>query len=236
MNEIVDFIIQTFVQLFSGIHQVIKFIYQAIVNKPVLIIPSLIIVIILIWFSRKFVKVLWLYLVALNPYYGRITRVVRCADGDTIIVGNPKNNRRRMKVRLIGVDTPESERSMYLDVMPFGKEAAEYTKKRLTKGKRVILIYDKKRKDDFGRVLAYLYLGNGEFFNATLIRLGYAFSERHPPNLRYADYFDKLQAQAQAERRGLWKIYKNKKELTDHYRQTQEWKRFKQQNYGNRPK
>lgn len=177
---------------------------------------------------RTFI-ILRLYLTALNPFAGKITRVVRCADGDTIIVGNPKNKKKRQKVRLIGVDTPESLRSLYQDVMPFGKEASEYTKKRLKKGRRIFLYYDKESQDKFGRTLAYVYLSNGEFFNATLMKKGYAFAYRYPPNVKYANHFKMLEKKAKKQEKGIWEIYEERGKLKEQYKKTRHYKKFKKE-------
>jgi micrococcal nuclease len=181
---------------------------------------SLLLVAVLFFLFYRAWILLRLYLRCINPFRGMITKVVRVADGDTIIVGNPrsKNAKRRYKVRLIGIDTPESVRSLYQDVMPFGKEASDYTKSRLRTGTRVFLVFDKESRDKFGRLLAYIYLSNGEFLNATLVKKGYAFAKRFPPNTRYASLFDKLENQAQRQQRGLWKIYSSYGELKDRYK------------------
>lgn len=183
--------------------------------------------VVLYLFTRSVLRVVGLYLWALIPFQGRVTQVVRCADGDTIIVGNPKYRRRRDKVRLIGIDTPESLRSLYQDIMPYGKEATQYTRKRLKKGTPIILIYDQDRRDQFGRLLAYVYLMNGEFFNATLVKKGYAFAVSYPPNERHALFFDKLESRARRRRRRLWSIYKSREELRAHYLRSSAYRRFK---------
>lgn len=170
----------------------------------------------------RVLKLLGLYLGAI--FKGKITRIYKVVDGDTIHVGSKKNKK---SVRLIGVDTPESLRSMYMDVQPFGKEASDYTKKRLKKGKRVVLRYDKEKQDKFGRLLAYVYLGNGEFYNATLVKHGYAFAKRYKPNISKAPYFEKLEREAKSKKKGLWKIYKNPKELRAQYKKSAAYRKFK---------
>lgn len=170
----------------------------------------------------RFLKLFGLYGGAI--FRGKITKVYKVVDGDTIHVGTKKNKK---SVRMIGVDTPESLRSMYMDVQPFGKEAAAYTKRRLKKGKRVVLRYDKEKRDKFGRLLAYVYLGNGELYNATLVKHGYAFAKRYKPNVKKALYFEKLETRAKSKRKGLWKIYKNPKELRAQYKKSTAYRKFK---------
>ncbi len=192
---------------------------------------SLIILVSFFYLAYRFLILSKIALIALSPFHGKITRVVRCADGDTIVVGNPRNRRRRQKVRLIGVDTPESLRSLYQDIMPYGKEASAYTRKRLKKGRRIFLIYGRAKRDRFGRLLAYVYLDTGEFFNATLVKKGYAFADAHPPNVKYAKLFQKSERKAKRRRRGLWSIYNSKSDLKDRYERSAEYRRFRQR-YG----
>lgn len=181
----------------------------------------------LIWLGLKILRIVRLYLKALNPFQGKIVRVVRVADGDTVIVGSAKNKRRRQKIRLIGVDTPESLRSLYQKVMPYGKEASKYTKRRLRKGKKILLIYGQEKRDKFGRILAYVYLPSGEFFNATLAKKGYAFAKAYPPNIKYQTKFEKLAQKARNKNRRLWKIYDANHNLKSSYKRTSDYRQFK---------
>src|SRR3989338_7085144 len=84
--------------------------------------------------------------------------VVRVVDGDTIVLDGDE------KVRLIGVDTPETV-DPRKPVQYFGKEASEFTR-RMAEGKRVRLEFDQDTKDRYGRTLAYVYLEDGTFLNA----------------------------------------------------------------------
>src|SRR5215212_8983311 len=126
------------------------------------------------------------------PGEGRVTRVV---DGDTIVVGASE------RVRLIGVDTPESVKPG-TPVQCFAREASAFTKRLLT-GRRVRLERDVEERDRYGRLLAYVYVGD-LFVNAELVRRGYASVATFPPNVRHVDEFVRLQREARAARRGLW--------------------------------
>jgi micrococcal nuclease len=179
-----------------------------------------------------FSRLRMLFLFPILILFGRARRAIILShvDGDTVRVSAPhKNDKSQIPVRLIGIDTPESRRSMYMQIGPFGKESAEYTKNRLPKETPVVLVYDHARQDKFGRDLAYLYLRNGEFFNATLVKEGYAWADQHPPNVKFADYFETLQKKAQAKKLGLWKIYSAPGELRSEYKKTKEYKAFLQQ-------
>ena len=105
------------------------------------------------------------------------TRVV---DGDTIILSNGE------KVRLIGVDTPETVRPN-TPVEYYGKEASAFTKK-MVEGQPVKLEYDLQQRDKYGRLLAYVYLMDGTFLNAEIIKQGYGHAYARFP-FKYLDQF-----------------------------------------------
>jgi micrococcal nuclease len=75
--------------------------------------------------------------------------------------------------------------------------------RRLVPGKTVRLEYDERRRDKYGRLLAYVYV-DSLFVNAELIRLGYAQVSTYKENQRHHDEFERLQQSAIAGRRGLW--------------------------------
>jgi micrococcal nuclease len=123
-------------------------------------------------------------------------RVVRVVDGDTIIVA-PDH-----RVRLIGVNAPESVRPDH-PVEPFGPEASQFTRRFLSAG-AVHLTFDNEREDRFGRLLAYVWVGD-RMLNEELLRVGLA---RFEPHFRYSERmkvrFRRAQEQAQQERIGIW--------------------------------
>jgi len=86
----------------------------------------------------------------------------------------------------------------------YGKEAKEYLQN-LLKGQRVKLEYDIDHTDQYGRTLAYVYLQDGTFVNAELVKNGYAMVMTVPPNVKFAEEFVKLQQEARENNRGLWK-------------------------------
>jgi len=75
--------------------------------------------------------------------------------------------------------------------------------RRLVDGKRVRLELDVQSRDRYGRLLAYVWLGD-TMINAELVRLGYAQVMTVPPNVRHQALFVQLQRDARAARRGLW--------------------------------
>ena len=121
--------------------------------------------------------------------------VERVVDGDTIIVAGVG------RVRLIGVDTPETV-DPRRPVQYFGQEASAFTK-RLVEGRRVRLEYDQRRTDRYGRTLAYVWLPGGPMANAEIIRRGFGHAYTRFP-FRYLEEFRRLERDARLAGRGLW--------------------------------
>jgi len=124
--------------------------------------------------------------------------VTRIIDGDTIIVSDD------IRVRLIGVDTPETVHPQ----KPFehyGKEASLFVTN-LLKGEKVYLIGGNGvlGKDRYGRKLAFLYrYPDGLFVNAEIIRQGYGHAYIEYP-FEYLEEFLQLERFARRAEKGLW--------------------------------
>ncbi len=114
-------------------------------------------------------------------------------DGDTIDV---LVNGRAYRVRYIGVDTPERDE-------PFYNEATQ-ANQQLVAGQELILVKDVSETDRYGRLLRYVYLDDGTFINAELLRLGYARLVTFPPDVARQEQFQQLQMAAREAGRGLW--------------------------------
>lgn len=130
--------------------------------------------------------------------YYLVTKVV---DGDTFWANNGAE--KDIKVRLIGIDAPESRKTGRKEIGYFGKEAKGYLTALLS-GKSVKLVSDVDSLDRYGRTLAYVYLQDGTFINAELVKNGYATIMTIPPNVKYSDLFLKLQTEAREKKQGLW--------------------------------
>ena len=126
-------------------------------------------------------------------------QVQRVSDGDTFVADV---RGRRERVRVIGVDTPESVAPNTPDE-PFGEEASDFAKHYLD-GETVRLAGDAEPRDRYGRMLAYVWLDDGTFWNALLVAEGYAQQLTIPPNVTYAGLFRRLVAEARRDDRGLW--------------------------------
>lgn len=144
--------------------------------------------------------------------------VVRVVDGDTLVTSNASGQ--EQKIRLIGVNTPESVSSDESKNCEEGKEASAYTKSVLTPGKTVYLEYDAGRTDKYGRTLAYVWLDNStnttslyelsnHMFNAMLLATGYANTMEIEPNVKYALSFGLIKQQAENNQVGFWSHEQN---------------------------
>ena len=129
--------------------------------------------------------------------------VTKVVDGDTFWVVDSAGI--ETKIRLIGIDAPESRKVFKKEAGYFGKEAKAYLTE-LLQHKKLRLEYDVNRTDQYKRTLAYAYLPDGTFINAELLRNGYAVIMTVPPNIKYAGKFAELQKEARENKRGLWAI------------------------------
>lgn len=136
---------------------------------------------------------------AKEPVY--VSRVV---DGDTIEV---INNEAKYKVRLIGIDTPETKHPKK-GIEYYRQEASDFTKNAL-EGRTVYLEFDVGKQDRYKRLLAYVWLDEEEtdvrkMFNSILLLEGYSQIMTVPPNVKYVEYFKEYQREARELNRGLW--------------------------------
>lgn len=127
--------------------------------------------------------------------------VAKVIDGDTVELENGQ------KVRLVGIDTPETV-DLHRPVGCFGKEASKEVK-RLLAGKEIIMQKDISDTDKYERLLRYIYLPleNGQtlFVNDYLVREGFARVYTYPPDVKFNEQFVKADREARENQRGLWK-------------------------------
>jgi len=129
------------------------------------------------------------------PADARRARVTRVVDGDTFVADGTK-------VRLLGINTPESV-DPRRPVQYYGKEAAAFAR-RLLQGRTVLILPGTTPRDRYGRLLAWVWLEDGRFVNAELVRLGYAQVYTFPDNPEHADLLLRCQREAREAGRGLW--------------------------------
>lgn len=138
--------------------------------------------------------------------------VMSVADGDTITVGLSGQN---YKLRFIGVDTPETKHPNK-PVEFMGKEASDFTTNELN-GKKIWLEKDVSETDKYQRLLRYIWLVDpsdiknptyedirDKTFNGILVREGYAKASTYPPDVKYQEYFSRIEKEARENNKGLW--------------------------------
>jgi len=141
-----------------------------------------------------------------EKYHEKTFMVINVVDGDTIDINIPDGQYKHTRIRLWGVDTPETK-SEKIGEMYFGSQAAEFTN-RVVLNKHVCLYLEKHRtRGKYGRLLAYLQIPDSRFLNEVLLAEGYAYAD-----LRFKhSFFNKykqLQAAARSKKRGLWQNVK----------------------------
>jgi micrococcal nuclease len=139
----------------------------------------------------------------IEKYHTKIFSVVNVVDGDTIDIGISDDKYNNTRIRLWGIDTPETKSEEY-GVMYYGPEASEFTKK-LSFGKLVTIYLDTQNhtRDKYNRLLAYVQLPDGRFLNEVLIDEGYAYADLRFRHSFYNKY-QQLEASARSLKKGLW--------------------------------
>jgi len=143
-----------------------------------------------------------------QKYHTKTFTVVKVVDGDTIDIDIPDVNDSYTRIRLWGIDTPETK-NPEVGVMYFGPEAAEFTRK-LVLGKPVTVYLDEgnSTRGKYGRLLAYVKLPDDRFLNEVLLTEGFAYADlrfRHSFYNRYKQ----LEASARSLKKGLWEKVTN---------------------------
>ncbi len=115
--------------------------------------------------------------------------VTKVIDGDTIVIEGGTH------VRYIGIDSPERDEPYYAEAMQMNEDLVE--------GKEVRLESDVTDKDEYGRLLRYVYAGD-TFVNAEMVRQGWAWSTAFPPDIKYQGYLEAMENEAKQLKRGFW--------------------------------
>ena len=137
-----------------------------------------------------------------EKYHAKTFTVINVVDGDTIDIDVPDGKSERTRIRLWGVDTPETKHPQK-GVMYFGPEAAEFTRES-TLGKKVTIYLEKHRtRGYYGRLLAYVQLPDERFLNEVLLTEGYAYADTRFRHSFYHRY-KQLESAARGQKKGLW--------------------------------
>jgi micrococcal nuclease len=149
-----------------------------------------------------------------EKYHGKTFTVVKIVDGDTIDIDVPDGKYENTRIRLWGIDTPETKHPEK-GVVYFGPEAADFASE-LVLGKKVCLYLDKSRtRGKYGRLLAYVQLPDRKslnkvhrrFLNEVLLEEGYAYADLRFRHNFYHKY-RQLEGIGRKEKKGLWREVK----------------------------
>lgn len=157
-------------------------------------------------FIKRFLHCLFLLLISTPAVAGTLSivgqqqpwvKVVNVHDGDSLRTAKGE------KIRLLGINTPEVANQGNP-----GQEMGDQARQRLTElvdGKLIQLHTDKEKQDVYGRTLAQVYLRNGIWINAQLLREGLAHTYTFAPNFRWVKQLKQAEAEARSNQLGIWK-------------------------------
>lgn len=127
-------------------------------------------------------------------------QVVRVVDGDTMII---MRKGKQERVRFLRVNTPESVHPDVKQNTPMGKVASDFTKRELS-NEKVILEFEGEQRDRYGRLLAYVFVGD-ENFCVTLVEEGLSpYYTAYGLSEKYDDEFRKAERDARNAHLGIW--------------------------------
>ena len=140
-------------------------------------------------------------------------KFIRTVDGDTIIVEDSNGEHKR--VRMIGIDTPESVAQEEERNNEYGVMASDYTKELLSNAGTLYLEYDVDADDQYDRILAYVWLEDvddtfnvenikNSMVNAIIVENGYGIAKKYEPTVAHDDILAELMAEAEENNIGLW--------------------------------
>lgn len=119
-------------------------------------------------------------------------RIEKVIDGDTVVTATAQ------KIRYIGINAPEVGQ-------PFASDAATFNKQ-LVEGKQATLVFDVEQKDQYGRVLGYLFVGK-TFVNGEMVKNGWAISDNISPNTTHLKDLLQDEQLAKNQCKGIWQSY-----------------------------
>jgi micrococcal nuclease len=138
-----------------------------------------------------------------EKYHEKTFTVLKVVDGDTIDIDVPDGKYNHTRIRLWGIDTPETK-NPEVGVMYFGPEAADFTTKSAFGKQVTVYLEEHSTRDKFGRLLAYVKLPDGRFLNEVLVAEGFAYADLRFRHSFYNKY-KQLEATARSQKKGLWK-------------------------------
>jgi len=139
----------------------------------------------------------------IEKYHAKTFTVINIVDGDTIDIDIADGQYEHTRIRLWGVDAPETKNPK-TEPMYFGPQATGFTKG-LALGKKITVYLDKgnRSRGKYGRLLAYVQLPDGRFLNEVLLAEGFAYADLRFSHSFYNKY-KQLEASARSGKKGLW--------------------------------
>jgi len=138
-----------------------------------------------------------------EKYHKKTFIVINVVDGDTIDIDVADGKSDHSRIRLLGIDTPETKHPEF-GVRYFGPEAADFLTN-LVLGKAVAVYLEEERtRGYYGRLLAYVKLPDDGFLNEVLLNEGFAYADLRFKHSFYNKY-KQLEAAARSQKKGLWK-------------------------------
>lgn len=139
-----------------------------------------------------------------RKYHGKSFKVINIVDGDTLDLNVKDGKFDHTRIRLLGIDTPETGGGQY-QAMYYSAEATDAATALALNRQVTVLIDDiADVRDRYGRLLAYIVLPDGKTLNEKLLRQGFGYADSRFPHTHFDKYFQ-LQKDAIDSKAGLWK-------------------------------
>jgi micrococcal nuclease len=183
---------------------------QSRLRKKILLLSAFLLLSVVVFLDRTFHPLLKTYVTTpvtqnsdWDKYNEKTFTVVKVVDGDTIDIDAPDGKWPDTRIRLLAIDTPETDKSPS-GAMYYGKEASEFTTK-IALGQKVTVLLDKlsKTRDKYDRLLAFIRFADGRILNEELVSQGFAYADTRFPH-SYYEKFMQLEKTAREQKKGLW--------------------------------
>jgi len=137
-----------------------------------------------------------------EKYHKKTFTVVNVVDGDTLDIDIADGKYNHTRIRLWGIDTPETK-NPEVGVMYFGPEAADFTTKSALRKQVTVYLEEHRTRGYYGRLLAYVQLPDDRFLNEALLTEGFAYADLRFRHSFYHKY-KQLESAARSQKKGLW--------------------------------
>lgn len=138
----------------------------------------------------------------IEKYNAKTFTVTHVVDGDTLDINISDGRYKHTRIRLWGVDTPETKKPNF-PVMYFGPEASNFATKSALDKNVIVYLDEKHTRDKYNRLLAYIQLPDGRYLNELLLSEGFAYADLRFKHNFYNKYVQ-LEASARSNKKGLW--------------------------------